>query len=244
MLELLTQLKQLGIEEKQARVYLACLEMGKATVQDLAQKSGVKRTSIYNFLEELKQSGLVTELHQGTRLFLVAENPNHLLHNLRERLKKMKTIIPELVSIYNLPENKPKVKYYEGQDGIFLAYENMMNSGETIYGYSDYEKMFTALSEERLLNMLDLRIKKKLMFYCLAKDGPKGRKLKAQDKAQLRETRFISNIELDTEINIFGNKVLLISFNSPYAAVLIEDRAIVMSLKSIWQINWSANTLN
>ncbi|KKQ79295.1 MAG: Transcriptional regulator, TrmB [Parcubacteria group bacterium GW2011_GWC2_38_7] len=173
MLELLTQLKQLGIEEKQAKVYLACLEMGKATVQDLAQKSGVKRTSIYNFLEELKQSGLVTELHQGARLFLVAENPNHLLHNLRERLKKMKTIIPELVSIYNLPENKPKVKYYEGQDGIFQAYENMMNSGETIYGYSDYEKMFTTLSEDRLLNMLDLRIKKKLMFYCLAKDGPK-----------------------------------------------------------------------
>ena len=42
MNELISTLHQLGIEEKQAQVYLACLELGSATVHELAEKSGVK----------------------------------------------------------------------------------------------------------------------------------------------------------------------------------------------------------
>jgi len=46
-------LLQMGLNEKEAKVYLACLELGGATIAEIAEKSGVKRTSIYNFLEEL-----------------------------------------------------------------------------------------------------------------------------------------------------------------------------------------------
>ena len=47
MSNLAKSLKSLGIEEKQAKVYLACLELGTATIQELADKSKVKRTSIF-----------------------------------------------------------------------------------------------------------------------------------------------------------------------------------------------------
>ena len=94
--------------------------------------------------------------------------------------------------------------------------------------------------------MLSLKLKNKQKFFCLAKNGEQSRLLQTKDKEQLREIRLLSDINLDTEINIYGNKVLMISFHKPYATVIIEDRAIAMSLKSIWQINWNmfGNTKN
>ena len=40
-------------------VYLACLELGKAKVSELARKSGVERTNCYSILDKLISLGLV-----------------------------------------------------------------------------------------------------------------------------------------------------------------------------------------
>jgi len=240
MTELISTLHQLGIEEKQAQVYLACLELGSATIQELADKSGVKRTSIYNFLEEIKQAGLVTEIKQGKKILLVAENPNLLIQRAKNQVKRVEEILPEMMSIFSQPGNKPKVRYYEGEQGVHKAYGNMLASKEDIYGFSDYEKMFSSFPADFLWEIPKKRIENKQKFYCIAKNGEHGRAVQAKDKEQLRETRLVKEIELDTEINIYGNKVLLISFRRPYAAVIIEDAAIATSQKSIWKIVWNS----
>ena len=87
MATLLKILQNLGIQEKQAKVYLACLELGSATIQELAQKSKVKRTSIYNFLEELKNLGLITEIKEGKKLLLIPENPETVVKRAEQRLE-------------------------------------------------------------------------------------------------------------------------------------------------------------
>lgn len=240
MNELIFTLHQLGIEEKQAQVYLACLELGSATIHELAEKSGVKRTSIYNFLSEMKQAGLVSEIKQGKKILLVAENPHILIQRAKNQVKKVEEMLPEMMSIFNQPGNKPKVRYFEGQDGLRHAWDDMLASGEDIYGFSDYEKIYTSFPEDFLWYVPETRVKNKQFFYCVAKDGPWGRKLQAKDGEQMRETRLVKDIKLDTEINIYGNKVMMLSFRRPYAAVIIEDAAIARSQKSIWEIVWNS----
>jgi len=46
----------------------------------------------------------------------------------------------------------------------------------------------------------------------------------------------VNNGIFETEVNIYGNKVALISFRRPYAGVIIEDRAIAQTLKSVWKV--------
>ncbi|HAT03579.1 MAG TPA: hypothetical protein DCS29_02255 [Candidatus Magasanikbacteria bacterium] len=238
MSEVVKILEQLGIDEKQASVYLACLELGSATVQELSEKSGVKRTSIYNFLEEMKSRGLVTEVKQGNKVLLIPEDPNILLQRAHEHVKKISGLLPDLMAIFNRPGNKPKVHYYQGIEGLIRAYEEMINVGENIVGFSDYEKMFEALPHEFLLSYPPRRKEKNMTFSSVAKDGPWGRKVKEWDKDQMRETRLVKDIELDTEVNIYGNKVMLLSFRRPYAGVIIEDHAIATTMKSIWKMVW------
>lgn len=242
-MNLIQQLQNLGIEKKQAQVYLACLELGSATVQELARQSGIKRTSVYNFLDEMKKVGLINEIKQDNRILITPEDPQVLLKNMQNKTKKMEKILPELRGIFNLPGHKPKVRYYEGIGGIKKAYAEMVSKKETIYGYSDYEKMFLAFEKspekDWPWHVPEERVKKKIFFYNIAKDGQVAREVKRKDKQQLRQTKLVKGLELDTEINIYGNFVLMISFRRPYTAVIIEDRAIAMSMKSIWQMSWN-----
>jgi sugar-specific transcriptional regulator TrmB len=239
-LDVIKTLEQLGIDEKQASVYLACLELGSATVQELAEKSGVKRTSIYNFLEEIKQKGLVTEVKQGNKVLLIPEDPNILLQRAQEQTQKISELLPDLMAIFNRPGNKPKVHYYQGVDGLMRAYEEMLNSKENIVGFSDYEKMFEALPHDFLNGFPARRKAYHMSFSSVTKDGPWGRQVKEWDKDQMRETRLAKDIEFDTEVNIYGNKVMLLSFRRPYAGVIIEDYAIATTMRSIWKMVWAS----
>ena len=100
-------------------VYLACLELGKAKVSELARKSGVERTNCYSILDKLISLGLVNA-EQGVRKYFVAETPEKIELVLKERPEQIKHILPELKSIYNVSAHKPKVRFYEGQDQIKL----------------------------------------------------------------------------------------------------------------------------
>jgi len=231
-------LEQLGIDDKQTKVYLAALELGSATVQELSNKSSVKRTSIYNFLEEMEDFGLVTKIKEGKHTLLIAQDPNLLLQKAKDQVQNLNQLLPELLGVFNRPGNKPKVKYYKGIKGLERAYEDLIETGETVYGFSDYEKMFDVMDNKYLQNFPPRRAKKKIFFYCVAKEGKHGKKIKNMDKQHLRKTYLVKNLELDTEINIYGNKVMMLSFCRPYAGVIIEDRAIAVSMKSVWKMVW------
>ncbi len=234
-------LQNLGLDPKETKIYLALLELGSGTIQEVAKKSGVARTNIYNFIGPLKNKGVISEIKEGDKIILIPENPEVLVKRAENNYQEMKNALPELMSIFNLPGSKPKVRFYEGLEGLKKGWDDLLDtreSGGKMYAFSDYEKMFEAFSVDFPWYVPEKRAKKKIFFYGVAKDGAKGREVQAKDEEQMRETRLSRDLQLDTEINIFENKVAMLSFRRPYSAVIIEDRAIAISLKSIWQGWW------
>lgn len=230
-------LENLGLNEKQTKVYLACLELGSASVAELSEKSGVKRTSIYNFLEELIQKGLLSELHQGDNILLIAEDPKVLVEKAKHQLQNIQTALPELLGMFNRPGNKPKVHFYQGIAGLKKVYEETLKSQEPIYAFTDYEKLMP-LMEEWMWNYAAERARRGIAFTAIAKEGGWARKALARSKEHKRQLKIIKDVNFDTEINIYENKVAILSFQRPYSGVIIEDAAISQTLKSIWRMLW------
>ncbi len=54
-------LQAAGLTDKEARIYLAALELGQAPVLRIAQKAGIKRPTAYVTLGELQAKGLEPE---------------------------------------------------------------------------------------------------------------------------------------------------------------------------------------
>jgi predicted DNA-binding transcriptional regulator len=63
-------LEKLGLNEKEAKVYLALLELGQDTVQNIAQRASITRPTTYNILDALVKKGLTTQVDQDSEKLL------------------------------------------------------------------------------------------------------------------------------------------------------------------------------
>ncbi len=230
----------LGVSEQESLVYLALLELGEANIQDIAKKSGVKRTSIYNFLQEMKEKGLIiqTSKHKG-RLY-TAVNPKQLVDIGKSRLLELEGMVPNLSALYQESVNKPKVAYFEGIDGIKDAYTDMLEAKQPVVSFEDIDYLKKMLPKNYYAYLPPERAKRGISLRTISKDSPEARAFSKDDIKLLRQTKFIKTDKpFKTEINLYGNKALMISFREdrPFATI-IEDKDIVETLRTTWNELW------
>src|SRR4030042_5728303 len=95
-------LQEIGLTEKEAKIYLAAWELGETTIQRIAKKSGVKRATIYRIAEELKKKGLVVSYKKRSGTVYFAESPKKLNEKIQARANLMANILPNMLAITNL----------------------------------------------------------------------------------------------------------------------------------------------
>ena len=124
-------LKEAGLTDGEAKVYLSLLELGTTTSGPIIEKSKVSRSIIYNILEKLIEKGLVSFVIKEKTKYFQACNPNKLLifieekeDGLKKNKEKIEKILPELLLKHSLAKNN-EAQIYLGIKGIRTAYENL-----------------------------------------------------------------------------------------------------------------------
>lgn len=121
-------LKEAGLTDGEARVYVACLETGLSTVGNIVDKSGVTKSIIYQILEKLIDKGLISYVIKGkTKHFQAAPASNILeyLRSQRAELREVENKVQELIPQIELRRSaveKSSVTVYEGFSGIMTVY--------------------------------------------------------------------------------------------------------------------------
>jgi sugar-specific transcriptional regulator TrmB len=118
-------LKQLGLEQEQALVYLYLLQNGQDTVLGISKGIKTGRTKLYPLLEELAEKQLVVihERHYGTSY--EAQKPMAIEFLVSERERKAEALRSSLPAAVNILENiqqqspvHTKIIEYKGIDGL------------------------------------------------------------------------------------------------------------------------------
>jgi len=138
-------------------------------------------------------------------------------------------------------EDKPRVSFYEGVEGIKEIYRMTLRDKQTIYAWEDLDRMHDILPAGFFKGYPEERATKKIPARCIDRDTPFAREFTAKNNARLaRDSRFVSSDEFGTEINIFGNKVAFFSYNKkrPFG-VVIDDASIALAQKVAWQELWN-----
>ncbi len=168
-----TILKELGLNDKEAKTYLAILELGSSTIKPIADRAGVQRTSMYNFIDRLVEAGLVTQAQVRGRMHYQAVNPSHLLDIQRKRLELIEENIPNFLSLYNATPNKPRIQYFEGATQMRQAlYEETRCTHKTAF----------LLPTKDLMEMIGVETMADINHKRVAA-GVLGRSLRIRDKA-------------------------------------------------------------
>ena len=121
-MELQKSLIQLGLTEKQATVYLACLQLGTETVLHVSKFANLKRPTVYLILDELETMGLVSRIQRERKILFKAENPEAIISQLKLKQETALAILPSLKAIHNIDPEKPTIRIHEGISGVKNVY--------------------------------------------------------------------------------------------------------------------------
>lgn len=239
-----TTLKQLGLSDKEIRVYLALLHDGPSSVRTLATAAEVNRGTTYDILKTLIKRGLVSYYHQDTHQYFLAEDPEKLNGFLRDRIQELEEskhdvekIIPELKSVYDRAEDKPVVKYYQGSKGVRTVLNDVldvMSEAEDreyyVYSASDIRQHLY----EGFPNFAKERVKRKIKCKVIAVGS--GGQLWGMD-----ERRWLSKTEgSPTYMIIYHKKLCLISLDKhgQPIAMIVSDPGLYQTNKMIFEQLW------
>lgn len=239
-------LKNLDLSEKEATVYLASLEFGSSSIQEIAKKSQLSRSTTYEVIESLMKKVLMSSLTKGKKRYFYAERPEKLMalievkeRELEERKKELKTILPELIELSRLAKERPKVRFYEGKRGIRMIQEDILKtkdlkSIEEFIPIDDAYQLFPAHPRDHRHGMTKrVKVRERVIY-----TSRKGAILPA--KRGPIEARFIpvETFPFHTEITIYGDKVAFVSFGRKLTGVVIESEDIANTLRSVFNLVW------
>tara|TARA_Y100000310_G_scaffold342288_1_gene444869 strand:- start:280 stop:1029 length:750 start_codon:yes stop_codon:yes gene_type:complete len=243
---MLNELKRIGLSDNEARVYLAMLELGPATVLEISAKAGVNRPTTYVQIEALKKEGLVSSHTKGKKQLFNPESPSQLesilgsqKKELAEKQDELKKVLGDLTSLHNLGADKPIVRYFEGKEGLLKMQDEFLKmKGKEIlgiYSLDDVLKIFP----NQARGYSEKRLKKKIKargIYTYSK----GAVMKEKDKSILRETRFVhpDNFSFKSDITIFDNNIAISSLSGKIGGTIITDKVVADSFRALFELLW------
>lgn len=234
----------IGFSDKEIEVYLALLELGKGTVTQIARKAGINRPTAYHVLASLELKKLVRTSGKEPKQEYTAESPENIESILENKiaeytsaLKQAKEIIPELVSLHN-KDNRPKIKFYEGKDGLQKVYEDTLSSSEMILAYASVEDIQPTLPHY-FPEYYKRRAKKGIPIRAIFPDSKDARERSSLDKEEKRESVIVpDSFGFHPEINIYDNKVMIASWREKLG-IIIESTEIADAMKKIYELAWA-----
>jgi len=243
---MLNQLKNLGLSEKEAKVYLAMLELGPATIMQIAQKAEINRPTAYVQIESLKKMGLVSTQMRGKKQFFIAENPEHFTmliekekKMLEEKKEELQKILPELKTLFNLSGQKPIVRYFEGKNGLLRMKEEFLKTrSKEILAISPIDDVFTIFPDHQTaytMRRVQKKIRAKLIY-----TSSRGKIFKEENKEILSETKFVPSdkLSLTVDITIFDDKVALSALKGKIGGTIIQHLEIANSFRALFNLMW------
>jgi sugar-specific transcriptional regulator TrmB len=249
-MDILQALKEFGLSKQESNLYLTLAKTpGAQPASIIAHKMGMNRTTVYKMLINLAALNLITKTMKHGITCFFAEDPENRLksmveergHKLDEVNKAILEALPSLTIQESMHEaNLPKIRYYEGIEGIKQIYEEVLKEGKSYYRYGDITKIYGALGDFtdeyiKKRNKLGITAHAIMPFY--KESGANIEK----NKRELRKVLYIPHefFPIDGEVRIFGNKVAIMSLRreSPIG-VIIESNIVAGMFQSIFMLTW------
>jgi len=238
-------LRDLGFGARKAKLYVSLLESGSGSAAKLAKAAGVKRTTAYEILDELCREGLASQSFSGGRRLFAAEPPEGLLSQAQKRLSLIDGLMPSLRSLFRHAGSHPKVRFFEGQEGIKTVYSELLQCKEYFY-FGSMSSTIDVVGESYLERFVKERVRKRIwsngirirehetsLPFLLPGDR-NYRRIRYLDFPKGRDLGDVANLML------YGKKVSVYSTTRENFAMIIESQELNGILKLVWDCLWAS----
>lgn len=246
---MIAELTHLGLSEEEAKVYLACLEVNGGPVSVIARKAGVHRVGCYHTLENLLSKKLLSQFNRNGVKCFAPEPPEKLESIAQERVKLAKSLMPELKSLIISSGAKPKIRFYEGRDGVERVFNESLEAKGEILGYTNlkavtdfFPEFFKSYTRERLEKGIKTRYLSPNTVETVHVIDPF---LPKKYDPNLIEILLVNKEQFpfENEILIFGNTVGIVSLEKDeLLGLLVESSTFAQTMKAVFDLAWLGAT--
>ncbi len=233
------ELIKLGLSPNEAKCYLALLELGSSSANEISRKSGIHRVAVYDALRGLREKGLVSQIMKANKMLFEAASPEKiqdLIEEKKKTLEEAQKIVPELLLKFKTAKEKQEVHSFKGVAGLKTVFQDVLKSKTEVLDFG---------AEWRIKDVLKYyysqwdneRIKRKITMRIIANIKIKTLEVK---KLRLTEIRYVPE-EFTSHVStyIYENKVVLVMWVETPLAVVIEHSKVAESYRNYFEYLWS-----
>jgi sugar-specific transcriptional regulator TrmB len=244
--DIYTSLKELGLTDHEANLYLVSLKLGPSSIVTLAENLQISRPNVYKVIKNLENYGLAkfSDKEKFARNFIV-EPPTVLLDKIRDKKRNLAEIdqnltlnLPELLAIYQQGTSDSKIKIYKDKSTYINIFNQSLeeeNKEILFFGSSKDFVQFVSWDVEK--KWIEGRVKKGIYIKVLSVPSDFSDRLLENDEKELRKTKVLESKDFSSSFMLFGNKVVFWQPKAPLA-IVIQDQFIYEMMKVIFEKAW------
>lgn len=240
------KLGAIGLSEQEARMLAAISRSPRASVSDIARLAGMKRTSVYEYLDGLLGDGLVRKAVVGKRVRYEAEDPQSLIRFARQKEKVAEKAVHlaeelavDLEPLAAQRSGRPRVRVYEGRTGINEAHRVVLDTWQDLYAVFTPKHFFDMFSFTENHELLMLVKERGIKLYNLVE-----RSSTADKRLAMREyDTFVKNkllpphVTFSSHVLASAERLALVSFPT-LTATVIDDPAVAGVQRTLMKTLW------
>lgn len=245
-MKILNELRKLGLSEKEALVYLAILEKGRATTIEISQKTSIKRTTVYSIVLDLIVAGYIAEAKRGKRRLFIVEDPDLLIGKFEQSLSDAKYLAPLLNTLRSKAVPRPLVKFYDGINGVRnIMEETLLMEDKEQYWWSAINDLVDVLGKRYISQWVKRRVKRKIKTIVLRVNDKNLEPEYQASEYGMREIHWLpQKILFNGALCVFDNKVAYISSRKESFGFIIESNDFSDMVRTIFGSMWEMTAQN
>jgi sugar-specific transcriptional regulator TrmB len=235
------ELKELGLDDNEIRIYLACLKQQGLNVKQIAEQTGLIRTTVYGVIKSLMQKGLISKIDKANIMIFHSTSPKELLNILEQKRINIESIIPKLEKYQNIILPTYRMEMFEGMAGIKALTNDIISKANEIVMVIGAGQKWIEFSS--IFSSIYYRKKKEMNVHTktLLADTKEEKTFFKGKKHINSEIKFIKDIDFEaTAIYIYQDKVSFVVYDQDIPrGFMIQDKTYNKIQKEIFNKLWN-----
>ncbi len=215
-------------------------------IADITRRARLPRSTVLLTLQKLDTRGLLIKGREGKRTTYRAQSPEHLLAAQEQTVQDLRDLVP-LLQRLTTPDVKSDVKLFNGDDLAPRLYREYLLHFENLPKDPTREQLHIAAGQdqrrafpEATRHYIQHRVKMGVFCRIIAPDTTRGLPTYDDDPKFLRACRYFDSKKYPYNgvFDICGDLVAMFSIQKPPFAVMIRDKRLAASMRSLFNLMW------
>lgn len=238
------KLEEIGLSEKEAKVYMALLKVGRGTAYKIAHIAGVKTPTTYLVLDELLKKGLALKIPHSKSQIFIAKMPDEYLNEQKNKLSSFESMLPQLEN-FSSQKDETKTITFDGYDGVLdaLNYKFSEIENKTLFAFYSHSPKIDKKIVDIYLKWNKNAFKRGVKYKIIAPDSEEsGVFIKLHEEKYKGNTKLIPTDLWSPEVSmeIIENEFVRIISSKDLQATVIDNKRVAVAMKQIFDMIWNS----